>query len=692
MKRLLKRPRSRYLLLNIVTLALTLIISFSSTLGSNSQTPPSTLNDVEKEIKELAARDVEDDISRRTDYPIRLYGGGKTPGISDRQIGDIYDAEYTKQLNAKKSSWREWFKPQNGWIPFIIFLLGMIFKETLGKYFNDLREKFDQWIYNQFSGRQFFQKKALKRYNKALLDKYKIVPVPFRPKQPLDMNEVYIPLKVQGDDIRKQIDAYQAILDYPKLVIIGDPGSGKSLLMKWIALNYAENKLNLPGKVVILLELHRLNDLSSSIEEQLIKTLALNDFPKADKFIQQALKNGQLILLFDGLDEVNGANRSQVVQSIKDFLDTYEQCQWVITCRTRAYQSEFDTLSDRTLEVVEFSDQEVQQFLQSWKMPPEKSVDQLIQTLRDRPRIMELARNPLLLTIIAYLYADTPFVLPYSRGEFYEKATDILLEKWDEQKNLVNSYKARDKRLILRHLALYIQDSAKERDKDSRNIKYETVLKQIKAILPDLNLDPEKDATPILDEIVQRSKLLQPIDNTHEWYQFPHLTLQEFFAAGQLLDKADKLIDRFKTDKNTWREVVKLWCGLSGDSTKLIEEIYAVDSVTAFECLADAQKIEPQLADKIINHFKTQLGTLSGKDKDAVEKAFGAVAADTRTRGQAIFDFLEEILTSSEDSHSRRMAANAFFYYKNYTKYKLWFPSSNNTLIFVEYMEHSFPN
>ncbi|MDJ0658055.1 MAG: NACHT domain-containing protein [Crocosphaera sp.] len=659
MKRLLKRRRDRYLLLKIVTLALILIISFSSTLGSNSQTPPSTLNDVKKEIKELAARDVEDDISRRTDYPIRLYGGGKTTGISDRQIGDIYDTEYTKQSQAKKNNFREWLKPTNGWIPFIILFFVAIFQERLKQYINRLGNQFDQWISTLFAGRQFFQKKALKRYNEALIDKYKIVPVPFRPKQPLEMDEVYIPLKVQGDDIRKQIDAYQAILEYPKLVIIGDPGSGKSLLMKWIALNYAENKLNLPGKVVVLLELHRLNDLSLSIEEQLIEILKRNHFPKANQFVQQALKNGQLILLFDGLDEVNGANRSQIVQSIKDFLDTYEQCQWVITCRTRAYQNEFDTLSDRTLEVVEFSDQEVQQFLQSWKMPPEKSVDQLIQTLRDRPRIMELARNPLLLTIIAYLYADTPFILPYSRGEFYEKATDILLEKWDEQKGLVNSYKARDKRLILRHLALYIQDSAKERDKDSRNIKYETLLAQVKAVLPKLNLDPEKDATPILDEIVQRSKLLQPIDHSHEWYQFPHLTLQEFFAAGQLLDKAEELIERFKTDKNTWREVVKLWCGLSGDSTTLIEEIYAVDKVTAFECLADAQKIDPQLANTIINHFKTQLATLSGKDKDAVEKAFGAVAADTRARGQAIFEFLEEILTVSGNHNSRPMAANA---------------------------------
>ena len=659
MKRLLKRHRGRYLLLNFVTFALILIISFSSILGSNSQTPQTSLNDVKKEIKELAERDVKDDIARRTDYPIKLYGGGKTPGISDRQIGDIYDTEYTKQVEAKKSNWREWFKPQNGWIPFIILFFVAIFQERLKQYINVLGNQFDQWISTLFAGRQFFQKKALKRYSKALIDKYKTVPVPFRPKQPLEMNEVYIPLKVQGDDIRKQIDAYQAILEYQKLVIIGDPGSGKSLLMKWISLKYADNELNLPGKVVVLLELHRLNDLSLSIEQQLVETLKRNDFPKADKFVQQALKNGQLILLFDGLDEVSGANRPQVVQSIKDFLDTYEQCQWVITCRTRAYQSEFDTLSDRTLEVLEFSDQEVQQFLQSWKMPPEKSVDQLIQTLRDRPRIMELARNPLLLTIIAYLYTDMTFVLPYSRGEFYEKATNILLEKWDEQRGIDNSYKARDKRLVLRHLALYIQDSAKERDKDSRNVNYQTILAQIKVVLPELNLDPETDAKPILDEIVQRSKLLQPIDNSGEWYQFPHLTLQEFFAAGQLLNDAKGLINRFKTDNNTWREVVKLWCGLSGDSTKLIEEIYAVDSVTAFECLADAQKIEPQLADTIINHFKTQFGTLSGKDKDAVEKAFGTVAADTRARGQAIFNFLAEILTTSEHSYSRGMAANA---------------------------------
>jgi predicted NACHT family NTPase len=184
------------------------------------------------------------------------------------------------------------------------------------------------------------------------------------------------------------------------------------------------------------------------VKQHVVKALAIGSppaFPKADRFVEQALKHKGLLLLLDGLDEVNGANRASVIQRVRDFLHEHE-CRAIITCRTAVYHSEFANEVERTLEVREFSDQQIRSFLEGWKdhIPAEKSIEQLIQTLRDRPQILVLARNPLLLSIIAYLYTNPRFVLPHSRAEFYQEATDILLRKLD-QARLQNNFPAPSK-------------------------------------------------------------------------------------------------------------------------------------------------------------------------------------------------------------------------------------------------------
>ncbi|WP_299491765.1 NACHT domain-containing protein [Acaryochloris sp. IP29b_bin.137] len=438
-------------------------------------------------------------------------------------------------------------------------------------------------------------------------------------------------------------------------MIVGQPGSGKTMLLKSLALNYANGPWDIPQHpVAIFLELNRLSDTKLTIEQQLIKTLARDNFPNGTNFVEQGLKQGMIMLLFDGLDEVNSTDRPNVVRRLQDFIDQYDQCRVAITCRTQVYKREFDAQVDQTVEVVEFNDQQIRKFLRPWKqsMGDDKSVEQLLQALQDKPRIMELARNPLMLTIIAYLYTDTAFLLPHSRAEFYQKATDILLETWDEARQTPNRYKGRDKKSVLRHLALFGQDQTKGKKQDRRHLNWSDVNKQVASILSGLNLKAENDLEPILEEICERSGLLMPIDGG-EGYQFTHLTLQEFFAATQLVDDVEGLIERFSQDPDTWRETAKLWCGLARDSTVLIQAINGKDNVTAFSCLADAQNVKPELATTIIEYFKNWIKNThpaiweSSPDiaiKDNIIKAFGTVCADQRPRGKDIFNFLLQIL------------------------------------------------
>jgi len=651
-------------LLMIFVLALAISVAWGTILPVSTQKlpAPNPCNQLRGDIQNRAKKDAEadrlnffnTDKKKKTIADIlNLYKevNSQASCFPQDELWDIYEQQYdTNKYPA--------------WIPVIVILvlggiLWNVISDTLKKWLNQSLEAISKWIYKTFAGTPLFENIALKKYRQALIDKYQKLNIPFRPHRPLEMREIYVSLKAFKASDRSLIEAENAVQKYRRLVVKGAPGSGKSMLLKYLALSYSEGRFkNLSDRPVpILLELNRLNEANLTVEkleQHLVAACDRHNFPKANRFISQGLKDGRLLLLLDGLDEVSSGVRSSVVRCLKDFLEleNYKKCRVIITCRTAVYHNEFVDNTEETLEIDEFSDQQMRRFLQAWKseMPPEKSVEQLIQNLRAKPKIMALARNPLLLTIIAYLYTDTPFVLPHSRAEFYTKATDVLLELRDQQRNIPNQYSGVNKRRVLQHLALYAQNSTNRQQQDRRSLLDSEVWEQVKQVLPSLNLEA-KDANSIVDEIVKRSGLLLRIDGGQRYY-FPHLTLQEYFVAAALTNRQDELIQKWQNAPSDWLEIVKLWCGLpNNSSTDLIAAVYQQDTLTAFECLADAQEVTPEVAQEIIDYFKTQLRT-----DESICSAFGSVAADFRPRGKALFDFLVDSL---DNSASQKAAAQA---------------------------------
>lgn len=642
---------SRFMVVRLFLLALMMSIIVGLTFPVLTQSPvPQTREELVQQIKDTAALDLDVDKmdveSAIKDFKVNAFG------VTEREIRETYKKEFKRLKEAKENDiWEKLPKGNEGWFVAITLAILFAFKEKLIAWLNNFVTVVTDWFYQQFAGSSFLLQFALKRYREALTKKYKDLKIPFRPGLPLPMREIYVPLKVAGSGIVANIEAFEAVKTHRRLMVTGAPGSGKSMLLKSLILAYAEDRLFSQKEDItpILLELNRLSDSTLSIEQHLVEALGRDDFLKATWFVKKGLKDGNLMLLLDGLDELNSNDRFQAVTRIKEFLDTNgEKCRVIITCRTQVYNQEFNQETNQVLEIVEFSDQQIRRFLGAWKleMPADKSVEQLIQTLRERPRIMALARNPLLLTIIAYLYTDTTFILPHSRSDFYQQATDILLEKWDQSKQQPNQYRGRVKRDVLQVLALYNQDSTNQESQDRRSMDYLVALEQIKSVLPSLNLAVE-NAEAILNEIVERSGLLLAIDGGQR-YQFGHLTLQEFFAAAALAQRSEELVIHFEKDKDAWREVVKLWCGLADQSTELIRAIYAIEPITAFECLADANNVAPDLADQIIEYFKGQLG--NGENEDVITSAFGAVAASNRqgSRGESVFKYLKNTLLHAQ--------------------------------------------
>lgn len=561
------------------------------------------------------------------------------------------------------------------------------------------------FAYARLAGSALLRRTALAKYTRALYDRHRRFAVSFQVDEDLKlpMESVYVPLRgARADGVPGELAADLRAERHS--VVLGVPGAGKTMLLRHQVLMWARQRVRTartqdekasgdpadgrqtrerkPGRrhrvdlgelrdIPVLLELRQLNKAPElTLEQHIVQHFARHHFPGADKWVARALERGDLALYFDGLDEVSTKLRPQVADRIEEFAARYASCRVVVTCRIAVYEGWFADSFGQTLRVRDFDEHLIRRFLNGWPwrtgtaVETASTVDQVLRALRDTPQIMALARNPLLLTMIAYLYdfvyADTDQVLPHTRAEFYKQVIDsLLIDRHRRQ----SKFPFPLKKAVLQELALVAQDIPSGVH-DRLALPHGKVLETIRRVLEQQQREPAV-AEAVLNEIVHRSGLLLAVDNG-ERYQFAHLTLQEYLAAVTLAADPAGLLRRYREDPAAWRETVRLWCGVEPrDCTEVVRMVFAQDALLAFQCLADAHTIEDGLAEEILGHFREMLGAASQSfgsvsvTDEAVITAFGLVASDQRRRGAAVFDFLVETIRSDPDPDRARAAAYA---------------------------------
>ncbi|MWK40469.1 NACHT domain-containing protein [Actinomadura sp. J1-007] len=497
-----------------------------------------------------------------------------------------------------------------------------------------------------------------KRYRRAVQARYATHSIGFGESGTIDIREVYVPL--QYDHAGRREDIYERIRGETRTVVLGPAGAGKSLLLKNSMLLWAADRDR--GRLPVLIELHRYSgaataaggdgdgdgatggaDLVSLVVEELCRprTRAAG---RVRAFVARALEEGRLRLLFDGLDEVSRDDHDRVVLALRDFAASYPDCQMIVTCRNAAYYGELAPEFGHVVRVAPLDDASIRRFLWHWPgIGAATDADRVFGTLRRSAPLIRLARNPLLLTIIAHLQTGSldPVggTLPNSRPEFYQRAISHLLARDRVMGRPITSvYKPSDKLAVLQRVALAVQEQV---DGDRLTIGRARLIAITAELLAStLNLGPEH-VDPLLDEIIDRSQLLERADEAGSRFRFPHLTLQEFLAAQALARDVDGLLGRYTADPDSWRDTVRLWCAEgSADCTEVVRAVFAMDGtrhrVLALECLADAARIDAAFGAEVIASCLASIDAAGG----AVWRAFAAVAADGRPRGNAVLELL----------------------------------------------------
>ncbi|WP_062353532.1 NACHT domain-containing protein [Herbidospora yilanensis] len=299
--------------------------------------------------------------------------------------------------------------------------------------------------------------------------------------------------------------------------------------------------------------------------------------------------------------------------------------------------------------VVELDDEALRLLLRHL-LESDLSVEALFRSLQGNRPVLTLARSPMLLTMIAYLYVEGVFggrgeLMPRSRWEFYEQAIAYLLRR-DEARGLgeITRHGPAVKLAILRKVALLLMDRHSSDDSnDRRVITHLELLRVIRSEGEHFNLDSGQ-ADDLIREIVERSRLLIRLEGKNDTYGFRHLTLQEYLVALELRTDWHGLLGRYSRHPEVWHEVVRLWCGLSSDdSTPLLRRIYELDGgdgkLLILRCLAEATRIDSVFSGEVIDHYVGRLES-NTKLSEPTIRALGALGSASGPRGDRLMNHL----------------------------------------------------
>jgi GTPase SAR1 family protein len=373
-----------------------------------------------------------------------------------------------------------------------------------------------------------------------------------------------------------------------KLVILGDPGSGKSSLIRYLAVRWAgiaDPTVRELQPVPLVIDLREYGRWKCEGRKGFVRFLeeASVWHELSGGVLQRLLAQpGRVVLLLDGLDEIFDAQaREAIVNGVQRFSGEYAQTPILATSRVVGYQPQrLNEAGFRHFMLQDLDAAQIARFVDRWhaetfdnaeQAAPKR--DRLQKAVRDSKSIAMLAGNPLLLTMMAILNRNQE--LPRDRADLYAQASRVLLHQWDTERALLDfpglsaEIGLREKTDILRRVASSMQ--AAPSGLKGNLIDGAALVGVIEGYLRDeLYFGQARAAArAVVEHLRLRNFILCFVGA--DSYAFVHRTFLEYFCAAELVHRfniarslnEDGLIGIFAEHcgQDEWHEVLRLICG-----------------------------------------------------------------------------------------------------------------------------------
>ncbi len=187
------------------------------------------------------------------------------------------------------------------------------------------------------------------------------------------------------------------------LLILGEPGSGKTITLLQLAqklVNQTEQDLTLP--IPLVFNLSSWGEKQQPIETWLIEELK-DKYQVPQTWGELWLKQEQLILLLDGLDEVRAEQRNDCVRALNKFIVTHNVTEMVVCSRVKDYEALSERLQlSSAICIKPLSAKQVANFLAQ----AGDSLAGLKTLLQQDVELEQFAQTPLILNIMSWAYQD----------------------------------------------------------------------------------------------------------------------------------------------------------------------------------------------------------------------------------------------------------------------------------------------
>ena len=361
------------------------------------------------------------------------------------------------------------------------------------------------------------------------------------------------------------------------VVILGNPGMGKTTCLRKIVLDLIKSNTSPTPKQIIPIYLQLRNWINNNdIIENLRNSLIDHDGLYLAENFTRIAQNGKFFLCIDGLDEVRDDFQNQIIQSINQISNTFPKMNIFISSRN--YSSYLHLQNFKYFEINPYPLLQLKEWTyQRFYSILNKSWQVFYCSLLQNNNYREIAQNPLLMSIAINLFLEWSN-FPQNSASLLQSYSEALIEKWDKTRCITrnnNYFNTPSKRLsLLSNISINLQLQGKE------DFTFEEYLKWDKS-----NLEIE-ELKQVLISIIKDTGLIETSFFANEnSFKFKHKLLRDYFSAKYIVESTTETSNIFndKINEVSWENIWLMACEITPDASNLIETMRENEKINKFK-------------------------------------------------------------------------------------------------------------